>query len=57
LALQYIGDPTVSINEMTYLLGYSEPVNFSRAFKGQFRNNMNITADRNKLRNARNTRK
>jgi len=33
LALQYIRDPTVSINEMTYLLGYSEPANFSRAFK------------------------
>lgn len=33
LALQYVRDPTVSINEMTYLLGYSEPANFSRAFK------------------------
>ncbi len=33
LALQYIKDPTVTINEMTYLLGYSEPANFSRAFK------------------------
>ena len=33
LALQYIKDPSVSINEITYLLGYSEPANFSRAFK------------------------
>lgn len=33
LALQYIKDPRVSINEITYLLGYSEPANFSRAFK------------------------
>jgi AraC-like DNA-binding protein len=33
LALQYIRDQTVSINEMTYLLGYSELANFSRAFK------------------------
>lgn len=33
LALQYIKDPSVSINEMTYLLGYSEPANLSRAFK------------------------
>ena len=33
LALQYIRDPAVSINEITYLLGYSEPANFSRAFK------------------------
>lgn len=33
IALQYIRDRTVSINEMTYLLGYSEPANFSRAFK------------------------
>ena len=33
LALQYIRDPSVTITEMTYLLGYSEPANFSRAFK------------------------
>lgn len=33
IALQYIRDPAMSINEMTYLLGYSEPANFSRAFK------------------------
>ena len=33
LALQYVRDPTLSINEMAYLLGYSEPANFSRAFK------------------------
>lgn len=33
LALQYIKDSTASINEMAYLLGYSEHANFSRAFK------------------------
>ena len=33
LALQYVRDPSITINEMTYLLGYSEPANFSRAFK------------------------
>jgi AraC-like DNA-binding protein len=33
LALQYIRDPSVTITEMTYLLGYAEPANFSRAFK------------------------
>ncbi|UCE89888.1 MAG: AraC family transcriptional regulator [Pseudomonadota bacterium] len=33
LARQYIQDSRVSINEMTYLLGFSEPSNFSRAFK------------------------
>ncbi len=33
LALQYVKDSTVSINEMAYLLGYSEHANFSRAFK------------------------
>ena len=29
LALQYVRDPSFTINEMTYLLGYSEPANFS----------------------------
>ncbi len=33
LAAQYIKMPGVSINEITYLLGFSEPSNFSRAFK------------------------
>jgi AraC-like DNA-binding protein len=33
LALRYVRDPSITINEMTYMLGYSEPANFSRAFK------------------------
>lgn len=33
LADQYIRNPMVSIGEITYLLGFSEPSNFSRAFK------------------------
>ena len=33
LALQYIDEPHRSISEITYLLGFSEPSNFSRAFK------------------------
>ena len=33
LALRYIGDEGMSIKEATYLLGFSEPANFSRAFK------------------------
>lgn len=33
LAIQYIRDRRYSINEITYLLGFSEPGNFSRAFK------------------------
>ena len=33
LAAQYIKVSGVSINEITYLLGFSEPSNFSRAFK------------------------
>ncbi len=33
LADQYIRNPMVSIGEITYLLGFSEPGNFSRAFK------------------------
>lgn len=33
LAAQYIKASSVSINEITYLLGFSEPSNFSRAFK------------------------
>jgi AraC-like DNA-binding protein len=33
LALQYLGDTRRSIGEITYLLGFSEPSNFTRAFK------------------------
>jgi AraC-like DNA-binding protein len=33
LATEYIKNPHVSISEITYLLGFSEPSNFSRAFK------------------------
>ena len=33
LALQYIRDSSRSIGEITYLLGFSEPSNFTRAFK------------------------
>ncbi len=33
LAIQYIRDSRYSVNEITYLLGFSEPGNFSRAFK------------------------
>ena len=33
LASQYIENSLISINEITYLLGFSEPSNFSRAFK------------------------
>ena len=33
LALQYIQDTRLSIGEMTYLLGFSEASNFTRAFK------------------------
>jgi len=33
LAFDYIRDNRYSINEITYLLGFSEPSNFSRAFK------------------------
>ena len=33
LALEYIKLPKYSINEITYLLGFSEQSNFSRAFK------------------------
>lgn len=33
LASRYIKVSSVSINEITYLLGFSEPSNFSRAFK------------------------
>ena len=33
LALSYIKEKHTSINEITYLLGYSDPANFSRAFK------------------------
>ncbi len=33
LAKQYVANSQYSINEITYLLGFSEPSNFSRAFK------------------------
>jgi AraC-like DNA-binding protein len=33
LAAQYMENSTLTINEITYLLGFSEPSNFSRAFK------------------------
>ncbi len=33
LALQYIRDTSRTIGEITYLLGFSEPSNFTRAFK------------------------
>ena len=33
LALQYMRDTSRSIGEVTYLLGFSEPSNFTRAFK------------------------
>lgn len=33
LALQYLANPRVSINETAFLVGFSEPAAFSRAFK------------------------
>lgn len=33
LARQYLDDSHYSVNEITYLLGFSEPSNFTRAFK------------------------
>lgn len=33
LAVQYVRDPQHSFNEVAFLLGFSEPANFSRAFK------------------------
>jgi len=33
LALQYLGNSRLSVNEVTYLLGFSDPSNFSRAFR------------------------
>jgi AraC-like DNA-binding protein len=33
LAAQYVRHSRLSINEITYLLGFSEPSNFSRAFR------------------------
>jgi AraC-like DNA-binding protein len=33
LGKQYLSDSRLSINEITYLLGFSEPASFSRAFK------------------------
>jgi len=33
LALRYIGEDRLSIKEATYMLGFSEPANFTRAFR------------------------
>ena len=33
LALRYIGEDRMSVKEATYVLGFSEPANFTRAFK------------------------
>ena len=33
LALQYVRDPRYSFGEIAYLVGFSEPGNFSRAFR------------------------
>jgi AraC-like DNA-binding protein len=33
LALRYLADPKIAIAEVAYLLGYSEPSPFHRAFK------------------------
>jgi len=33
LALNYILDPSISLGEISYLLGFSEPSSFSRAFR------------------------
>ena len=33
LSREYLRDPKHSVNEVAYLLGFSEPGNFSRAFK------------------------
>jgi len=33
LSLRYLADPRISIAETAYLLGYSEPSAFHRAFK------------------------
>ena len=33
LSLQYVRDPNYSFNEVAFLLGFTEPANFSRAFK------------------------
>ncbi len=33
LAAQYVKESHLSVNEITFLLGFSEPANFSRAFK------------------------
>lgn len=33
LALRYLADPKIAVAEVAYLLGYSEPSPFHRAFK------------------------
>lgn len=34
LAMRYIDDPSLSLTEISYLLGFSEPSSFTRAFRG-----------------------
>ncbi len=34
LAMHYIQDPSLSLTEISYLLGFSEPSSFTRAFRG-----------------------
>jgi AraC-like DNA-binding protein len=33
VALRYLGEPTLSLTEVAFLLGFTEPTNFHRAFK------------------------
>jgi AraC-like DNA-binding protein len=33
LSLRYLADPAIAVSEVAYLLGYSEPSPFHRAFK------------------------
>ena len=33
LAMNYLGNSRLTINEITYLLGFSDPSNFTRAFR------------------------
>jgi AraC-like DNA-binding protein len=33
LALRYLADPKIAVSEVAYLLGYSEPSPFHRAFR------------------------
>jgi len=50
LAISYLNDKQISLAEISYLLGFSEPSAFHRAFKrwtgstpGQFRNHLIAT--------------